>query len=133
MSSIFLLDTNIIIDSINNRNWRPQHLETLVDQGILLACTSINVTEVYMGMLPHEASATNLFLSGLEFYPVTGDAAQLAGQMFSQWRKKGITLSLSDTTIAAVCLTYGLTLVTDNQKHFPMPELRLYTIPISQP
>ena len=44
-------------------------------------------------------------------------------------RQKGHTLSYSDVTIAAVALTHGLVLVTDNQKHFPMPELPVLTPP----
>ena len=127
--AVFLLDTNIIIDVINGRCQRPQQLEALLDQQILLACTSINVTEVYMGMLPHEAGPTKALLSGLEYYAVTWEDAQIAGQLFSQWRKKGTTLSLADCTIAAVCIHHGLTLVTDNQRHFPMPEIRLHTLP----
>ena len=39
------------------------------------------------------------------------------------------TLSYTDVTIAAVALTHGLVLVTDNQKHFPMPELPVLTPP----
>jgi predicted nucleic acid-binding protein len=34
-----------------------------------------------------------------------------------------------DVTIAAVALTHGLTLLTDNRKDFPMPELALYSLP----
>jgi predicted nucleic acid-binding protein len=47
----------------------------------------------------------------------------------NRWRKKGHTLSLPDVTIAAVALTHGLTLLTDNRKDFPMPELALYSLP----
>ena len=49
--------------------------------------------------------------------------------MQNRWRKKGHTLSLPDVTIAAVALTHGLTLLTDNRKDFPMPELALYALP----
>jgi len=39
------------------------------------------------------------------------------------------TLAYTDVTIAAVALTHNLVLVTDNQKHFPMPELKLLPLP----
>jgi predicted nucleic acid-binding protein len=35
----------------------------------------------------------------------------------------------ADVTVAAVALTHGLTLLTDNRKDFPMPELALYSLP----
>jgi predicted nucleic acid-binding protein len=52
----------------------------------------------------------------------------LLDELQNRWRKKGHTLSLPDVTIAAVALTYGLTLLTDNRKDFPMPELALYSL-----
>ena len=42
---------------------------------------------------------------------------------------EGYTLSYTDVTIAAVAPTHKLVLVTDNQKHFPMPELPVLTPP----
>ena len=124
----YLLDTNIIIDCINGRYGRPELLDGLIGQGILLACSSINVTEVYMGMRPHEAAMTEKLLRSLEFYPVTWEISRYGGELYSHWRKQGLTLSLPDVTIAAVCLTHKLTLVTDNQKDFPMPEIRLHLL-----
>ena len=62
-------------------------------------------------------------------YPLTRDVAQLAGDVFRHWRHKGQTLGLADVTVAAVALIHKLVLVTDNRKHFPMPELQLLTLP----
>jgi predicted nucleic acid-binding protein len=96
----------------------------------LLACCSINVTELFMmGMRPGEEKKTEQFLLSLEFYPVTWEIAWLAGKLYNDWRQKGHTLALSDVTVAAVALTNGLTLLTDNRKHFPMPELQLLPLP----
>lgn len=128
----YLLDSNVIIDTLNGRNDRPYLLSQLSQQDILLACCSINVTEVYMGMRPGEEVKTKKLLGSLEFYPVTWEAAQLAGDLFRQWRQKGHTLALSDVTIAAVALTYRLVLVTGNNKHFPMPDLQIVPLPSGQ-
>ena len=43
----FLLDTSLIIDAINGKRDRGQFLKGLLEQGHLLACCPINVTEVY--------------------------------------------------------------------------------------
>jgi hypothetical protein len=45
-----------------------------------------------------------------------------------EWARKGITLTLTDTMIAATALQYGLTLITDNKKDFPMPELTIHPL-----
>lgn len=45
------------------------------------------------------------------------------------YSQKGQTLSLAHTIIAAVALEYKLTLITNNLKHYPMPQLKLYLLP----
>lgn len=101
-------------------------LDRLVGEGTLLACCYINITEVYMGMRAHEREKTESFLRSLEFYPVTWEVARYAGELYSQCRAGGRTLSLPDVTIAAVCLMHRLTLMTDNRRDFPMPGLQFY-------
>lgn len=125
----YLLDSSVIIDAINDRNGRNELLENLSEQDVLLACCLINVTELYMGMRPNEEEKTEQFLRSLEFYPVTWEISRLAGRLYNQWRQKGHTLALSDVTVAAVAIANGLTLVTDNKRHFPMSELQLLPIP----
>jgi predicted nucleic acid-binding protein len=123
------LDTTVIIDAINARQGRSQLLDGLIAQGILLGCCPINVTEVYMGMRKGEDARTEKFLRSLEFYPVTWEIAKYAGELYNHWRAQGQTLGMADITVAAVAITNKLVLVTDNTKHFPMPELTLYPLP----
>jgi predicted nucleic acid-binding protein len=129
MASTCLLDSTVIIDAINDRNRRSQLLDGFLAEGTLLACCPINVTEVFMGMRPSEAAKTEEFLASLEFYPVTWEVAKYAGALYREWRQKGQTLALPDLTIAAVAITNGLRLATDNPKDFPMPELRFQPFP----
>jgi predicted nucleic acid-binding protein len=37
-------------------------------------------------------------------------------------------LATTDTAMAAVTTHHGLTLITDNRKHYPMKELSLYPL-----
>jgi predicted nucleic acid-binding protein len=127
--AIFLLDTSVIVDAINGKRARGQFLDGLLEQRNLLACCSINVTEVYAGMRAHEGKVTEALLRSLRFFEVTWEIARRAGEMKSEWTKKGQALALPDVTIAAVSLAHGLILVTDNRKHFPMPELQFLTLP----
>lgn len=123
-----LLDTNFLIDVLNDRRGRADLMEHFILQGETLACCPINVSEIYAGMRTAEAVKTEALLRQLVYLPIRWDAAQLAGQLKRDWARKGQALTLSDTTIAAVCLIEGFTLVTDNRKHFPMPELSLYPL-----
>ena len=124
----YLLDTSIIIDVLNGKRERGKLLQDLLTQGDLLACCPVNISEIYAGMRPKEEAATESFLQSLDFYKITWDVAKLAGLLKRDYSKKGQTLSLPDTTIAAVALEYNLTLITDNTRHYPMPELKLYPL-----
>ena len=124
-----LLDSGILIDALNGKRGRRELIDQLIQDGADMACCSINVTEVYAGLRPGEEAKTGRLLRSLKFYPVTWEIAKQAGGLLNVWRQQNRTLSLPDTTIAAVALANDLMLVTGNPKDFPMPELRLYPLP----
>jgi len=127
----YLVDTSVIIDALNSKRGRRDLLLGLVKQGHLLACCSINVTEVYAGMRQKEEAATEEFLRSLEYYHLTWPVARLAGLLKRDYGRKGTTVTIADATIAAVALAHELTLMTDNIKDFPMKELVLYPLPVA--
>jgi predicted nucleic acid-binding protein len=126
----YLLDTNIIIDALNDKRGRRESLLGLLNQSHLLACCPINVAEVYSGIRPKEEIATADFLQSLDYYPLTWPVARLAGLLKTDHARRGATLTLADCAIAAVAIVHDLTLITDNIKDFPMPELWLHPLPI---
>jgi predicted nucleic acid-binding protein len=121
----YLLDTCIIIDALNNKRNRPAALRELLIAGHLLACCAINVTEVYAGLRAGEETATEEFLSSLQYFPVSHAAAKMAGLLKRDYARQGVTLNLGDVTIAAVALQHKLALLTDNVKDFPMAGLSI--------
>ena len=125
----FLLDTSVIIDTINGRKGRRQLLRDLIKQGNELGCCPINVTEVYAGLRPGEETSTRTFLESLELYPMTGPVAELAGALKRDYGKRGRTLNLGDAIIAATAIQNKLTLLTDNVKDFSMRDVLLYPMP----
>jgi predicted nucleic acid-binding protein len=125
----YLLDTNVIIDVLNQKKNRAVLLRELLSEGHLLACCSINVTEVYAGMRPKEEDGTEALLQSLSYYPITFPIARLAGLLKRDYSKKGKTLNIADATIAAVSIHYDLPLITDNTRDFPMRQLHLHSLP----
>jgi predicted nucleic acid-binding protein len=126
---IILLDTNVLIDVLCNRGNRRHLLANFVEQGHTLATSAINVGEVYAGMRPHETTETDRLMSNIESYPTTGAIARHAGMLKSAYSQKGKTLSLPDMIVAATALTHGCSLMTNNRKDFPLPELTLSPLP----
>ena len=123
-----LLDTNVIVDALRKRNERHLVVDHLLDQGQPLASCPTTLTEIYAGMRPSEEKPTRAFMKSLLFLAITEDIAEQAGRLKAQYAKRGRTLSFQDASIAAVCIAYGCTLVTENAKDFPMPELQLYPL-----
>ena len=114
---------------MNGRLDRTEFLDQLWIQGFDFCCCAVNITEVYAGLRVGEEAKTSDFLNSLECLPVTPEIAREAGLLRRDWRKKGITLTYTDVTIAAVAINNQIPLVTDNGKHFPMPELQLFPLP----
>jgi predicted nucleic acid-binding protein len=124
-----LLDTSILIDVLCLKNRRNEWLAELVRGGHTLSTTTLNIAEIYAGMRPSEEGRTKALLSGLEVYELGGQSARLAGRLKNTWKRKGHSLTLADTIVAAIAIERDCALLTDNRKDFPMPEVQLYPLP----
>ena len=82
--------------------------------------------EVFTGMRAAEEIQTRALMESLEFLPTTYEIARHGGILRRDFARRGQTLSLADTTIAAVALAYQCTVITENAKDFQIPQLQLY-------
>jgi predicted nucleic acid-binding protein len=124
-----LLDTSVLIDVLRLRHGRRELLAELARGGHTLATTALNIAELYASMRPEEETRTENFLDALECYELTSVAGRLAGSLKNKYARKGRTLTLADTIVAAITMERRCTLMTDNRKDFPMPELHHYDLP----
>ena len=124
--TVFLPDTSVLIDTLKRNPKRTALLRGLVAEGHSIACCAITVGEIYAGMHPAEAASTEEFFSTLLWLEIRFAIAKKAGALRYESARKGVTLTLTDTMIAATAIHYGLTVITDNRKDFPMPELKLH-------
>lgn len=120
----FLLDTTILIDLFRGRQEAIVFLDKLTQEGSLFVC-AIVVAEIFSGVRPEELSKVEEFFEAMDYCPIEYRTAKRAGLYRRDYQKKGITLSISDTLIAAVAVDHSLTLVTKNVRHFPMLELNI--------
>jgi predicted nucleic acid-binding protein len=127
--AIYLVDSSVVIDALNQKRGRWQLLGSLVEAGDTLACSVVTLTEIYAGVRPKELTYTERFLGELEHYVVDSHVARTAGFLKNEWTQKGRTLGVMDLMIAATAMVHNLPLMTDNRKDFPMPQLTLYPLP----
>jgi len=85
------------------------------------------IIEIQAGVRRGEEKKTHALLDSLKAYDVTPAIANLAGRFIRDHRAKGITLDFVDSIIAATAAIHNLTLLTYKIKHYPMPEVKLYS------
>ena len=120
----YLLDSDVIIWFLRGRTEAVDLVKNLSGRGVL-GCSALSIIEVLGGVKPKDEPSTEAFLDTLRSYPVDRSTARQAAGLIRQHRIKGRTLQFVDATIAATCLAHDLTLVTYNQRHFPMSGLRM--------
>ena len=119
-----LVDTDIAIDFLRQREYALQLLESWAGEG-LLAISTLTHLEIYQGMKTGEEKATNSFLDGLVSVAVNIPIARRAGTMLGELRSKGKTIGIADAIIAATALQFGAPLLTNNIEHYPFPNLKV--------
>lgn len=118
----YLIDTNLLILALRRRIDAIHLLKRLQTDGEL-HISVVTRSEILAGMRADEEGRTMTLLSSLGSLPVDVAGADQAGRWIYAYARAGIQLSVPDAMIGATAMTHGLTLVTTNAKHFPMPEV----------
>lgn len=124
-----ILVTTVMIDVLCGRNARREFRAEHVRANRTLATTVLNVAELFSRMRWSERSRTESLLGGLLCYELSPSSARSGGSLKFNWAQKGHTFTLVDALIAAIAIENHCQLLTDNRKHFPMPELNLHPLP----
>lgn len=128
---LLLLDSDAVIDQLKGHQATVQLLQELHAAGGELCICDVTIAEVYAGLNPQDSSGAEQFLSACTFLPTSPEIARQAGQWRYQYRRRGITISLTDALIAATAVGHQARLVTGNVNHYPMPEVN--TVPLPRP
>jgi len=119
-----LVDTDVAIDFLRQRDYARELLEHWAGEG-LLAISTLTHLEIYQGVKADEEEATSAFLDGLSSVAVDVPIAQRAGRMLGELRSKGVTAGIADAIIAATALQLNAPLLTNNVAHYPFTDLKV--------
>ncbi len=124
----YLLDTGIVIRHLRGEG-RVVALLRELGKRERLAISSITRLEIRAGMHPDEAYVTQKLLNRFLTIDLDRTIADRAGDFIQKYRLQNRSISVPDAIIAATAITRQLTLVTLNEKDFPMSGLSIFPIP----
>lgn len=110
------LDTSFLIDYFR----RDPGARQLIEQEDAFCVSELVVFEFLCGNLSDSAENAFLaFVSQLESFPVTREAARLSAKLHRGAKRKGMAIGAADALIAGTLLAHGVKRVaTRNAKHF---------------
>lgn len=85
----------------------------------------MTVAEVYSGLSPDDRGPADLIFASLEFWEIDLRVAQQAGLYRSQFARRGRQYGVPDMIIGTHALLNDATLLTANERDFPIPGLRM--------
>ena len=128
----FLLDSTVLIDYLRGHSEVVAKLDVLLEEGQKLGICAINVAEVFAGMRDREREATGKWLSSLDWFDISYEVAQEAGEWRGRLRRSGKNADLTDVIIGCAARKNDAVLLTDNVKDFPLPGLQVERLPATR-
>lgn len=119
-----LIDTDIAIDYLRGSQEAADLLGPLWKEN-LVYLSILSVYELCAGMKKTEKNDTENFINACNIEPVTMEIAKNAGEIYQDWRGRGITVTSIDCLIASTALTNKHKIATRNSSHYPEKNLLL--------
>ena len=127
MAQRLLLDTDVLVDYLRDRDEAVTYLEAHAESILISAVT---VAELYAGVREGtERHRLAQFLAVMEIIPVDAAIAQKGG-LYRRDYGPSHGVGLADALIAATAELHQARLVTLNARHFPMMEV---VVPYTKP
>ena len=121
MTIRYLIDTDWVIDHLNQIDRVVNRLKELRPQGLALSVISLaELSEgVHYSRTPGQSQqALDAFLEDVSVLGIDEEVCKIFGRERGRLRKAGQLIGDFDLLIAATGLHYGLTVLTNNRQHF---------------
>lgn len=120
-----LLDSTLVIDHLRGVPEAVDRIRRIFEDGDDPIVTEVVVCEVRAGLLAEAEQHFEAFLEPIEFVQRGAETAMTAGRWRSDLRRKGRTLALGDSLIAATSDALGATVITRNVRDFALVPVRV--------
>jgi predicted nucleic acid-binding protein len=117
-------DADVVIEHLRGRRRAIDRLRTLVATGNDLWMAAMQRTEILFYLLPGEADATFALLRRINTQPLTESMVDLGAEYYRRWHPSH-GIGKNDALLAATVAITGGRIITQNIRHFPMPEIEV--------
>lgn len=123
--SRYLLDTDVIIEILKNREEVIREVEMLFFSAHDLLYSPVSKAEIFHEIRKGEEAKTARFFDQLDCIDINTEMGEKAGRYLKEFRKSH-GIELGDALVAASARSARAILFTLNRKHYPMKDLRFY-------
>ncbi len=123
-----LIDTDILSYFLKGNNLVAGNFGLYLKEYPKITISEVTYFEILSGLTFKKANKQieefEAFVSTCEILKLSTSSLRKSANIYADLREKGITIGTADLLIAGTALTNGLTLITNNQKHYePISEL----------
>jgi tRNA(fMet)-specific endonuclease VapC len=126
--SRYLLETDALIDYSKGREPATARIRQMIDQDDEVGVCAVNVAEFFAGIDPTDRAYWRRVFSTLTYWQISAEAAHHAGELRSDFARRGRALSVTDTLIAAVAMEQQTIILTANVSDYPMDGVALLAL-----
>lgn len=116
--TLTIVDSNVLIDAIRNRQPALRFLERAADVGTLWSSVLVR-SELWVGTRPGEDGRIEDLIRRITWHDVTPSIADHAGRLGAPYRRTH-HIGVVDLVLAATAIELGGTVATLNVRDFPM-------------
>lgn len=124
----YLLDTDTVIDFIQNRGKTRTRIAAMTEAGDLIGLCAVTVAELYSGLSEKNLRLFSDWLKSLPYWHISLEGAMQAGIYRKSASEAGTTLHVSDCLVAACAREQDAIVLTSNIKDYPMRDVRVLSL-----
>ena len=121
----YLLDTSTLIDLSHSIEPTRSRVRALLARGEQVGVCAVNITEFMAEVPPQDRPRWATFFARIRHWQIPRDAALRAGYDRYEFARRGQAIATTDAIIAATARYWGAIVITDNPRHFPMPDVQV--------
>jgi len=118
-----ILDTTFLIDVMRGDSAAAEKIKYLIEKGVPLAVTTINIFELFSGVAQCskpalERARISHILNNQTIWPLDKASAERGGRVHGELARQGTEIDPEDAMIAGIALEHNEAVLTRNVKDF---------------